>query len=114
MATLSVDLPHRCSVEEARQCCEATLAALKVRYAGSIGESRAEWRGSAADLRLVLTVPSKVAIEGTIEVDADVIRVRGRYTPPPFLPEAFINKRVADAIHKAWADQCKACAVPAP
>ena len=113
MATLNVDLSHRCSLDEARKCCEATLAELKVRYAGHIRESRAVWRGSAADLRLVLTVPSEIAIEGTIEVDADVIRIRGRYTPPPFLPEAFINKMVADTIHKAWADWCKACTAPA-
>jgi hypothetical protein len=114
MATLSVDVPHRCPAAEARRCCEATLAALKVRYAGYIGESRAVWRGSEADLRLVLTAPAKIAIEGTIEVAADVIRVRGRYTPPPFLPEAFVNKMVADAIRKVWADRCKACTVPAP
>jgi len=114
MATLSVDLPHRCSLDEARRCCEATLAELKVRYAGYIGEASAVWRGSTAGLRLVLTAPSKIAIEGTIEVDAEMVRLRGRYAPPPFLPEAFVNKMVGDAIRRTWADKCKACPAPPP
>lgn len=114
MALLGVDLPHRCSLDEARRCCEMTLAELKVRYAGYIRETSAAWRGSAADLRLVLTVPPKIAIEGTIEVDAEMVRLRGRYAPPPFLPDAFVNKMVGGAIRRTWADKCKACSVPAP
>jgi hypothetical protein len=109
MPTLDIQLPHRCSMEQARGCCEKTLEELQARYKSYIGNSTIKWNSEEADFTILLVAPARIEIAGKITVSPDVVMLKGEFEVPLMLRGFPIGSMIADGIRKAWTEKCQTC-----
>ena len=109
MPTFDLELPHRCSLDEAKVCCEKTLAELQVRYKAYIGSNTVTWHGEEADFTLLLVAPARIEIAGKIGVSPQTVTMKGQFEVPLMLRGFPIGAMIADGIRKAWTEKCKTC-----
>jgi hypothetical protein len=112
MPTLDLELPHRCTLDGARECCEKTFADLKVQYANYIGDATVAWHGEGADFTLLVVAPARIEITGTITVAAKSVTLKGEFALPLMLRAFPVAAMVSDSIRKSWAAKCAKCPRP--
>jgi hypothetical protein len=108
MSAIDLDLAHKCSQEEARQCIEASLLSLKQEQARWIESASVTWEGAIAKFQLGLRFPfpvGKIPVCGTLSVDATRFRLQGEL----FWKAAPFKGKIESVIREAIAAKCKDC-----